>query len=165
VTSKVRFKLGQLEVECEGTEDFLRDELPKLLETFSRLQRTIPAVERQPDGSNGTNGATIQPPATATAGSVSFYAKRLGCKTAADLTKAAMLHMFHTGKHSFNRKDILDAMKSAKSFFKRSMENNFNNTVETLAKEGIVNNVGKNEWALKDDARDELELKLAATPS
>jgi hypothetical protein len=85
VTSKVRLKLGQLEVECEGTEEFLRDELPKLLETFSKLQPTVAAVGHPPADTNGV-GASLPPGEKAmTTSSTAFVAQKLASQTGPEL--------------------------------------------------------------------------------
>lgn len=39
MTSKIRIKLGPVEVEYEGNEAFLKDELPDLLSAVARLHK------------------------------------------------------------------------------------------------------------------------------
>lgn len=46
MTSKIRFKLGALELEFEGSENFLKDELTQLL-TKSRISTTRPSLPRK----------------------------------------------------------------------------------------------------------------------
>ena len=50
MTSKIRIKLGPIEVEYEGTESFLKEELPQLLEAVANLykQSGIPEMCLQP---------------------------------------------------------------------------------------------------------------------
>lgn len=39
MTSKIRIKMGPIEVEYEGSENFLKEELPELLGTVSNLYK------------------------------------------------------------------------------------------------------------------------------
>jgi hypothetical protein len=161
VTSKVRLKLGQLEVECEGTEEFLRDELPKLLETFSKLQPTVAAVGHPPADTNGV-GASLPPGEKAmTTSSTAFVAQKLASQTGPELATAALLYLAHSGQEAVKRKHILAEMRTVKSVFRAHMDGNFAKFMDRLAKDKIVNVVKAGEWALTTAARADLEQKLA----
>jgi hypothetical protein len=156
VTSKVRVKLGQLEVECEGTEEFLRDELPKLLEAFSKLQPTPLRGEHLSETSDlgkGTNGAI---------GTTATIAGRIGCKTGPELMIAAAARLTLGGaQETFTRKDWLAEMKSAKSYFKKTMESNFTVNAGRLVKGGEILEVTDGEYSLAATKLTEVKEKLA----
>ena len=48
MTSKIRIKLGAIEVEYEGSEQFLKEELPQLLTAVSELYAKSAALKEAP---------------------------------------------------------------------------------------------------------------------
>jgi hypothetical protein len=158
-TSKVRVKLGQLEVECEGTEEFLKDELPKLLDAFLKLQPKVPpAVDRPTAGlpdSAGTAGGT------GLDFSMPEFANRLEAETAAQLMTAAGAFLMLVKKQvPFKRKELLETMKLASSQFKPAMTSNFDTTKKKLLKEGVFNEPNKGEFTVKAPTLATLKAKL-----
>lgn len=159
MTSKVRVKLGQLEVECEGTEDFLKDELPKLLETFSKLAPPVVSphpLERSDVSTNNGDVALVN-------STMPYFATKLDCTKGPELLLAAATWLTLVGKKvTYQRKELLDAMKEAKGTFKPAMVSNFTATVKALQASGALNEPAKGEYALTDAKLRELKAKLAA---
>jgi len=59
-TSKIKIKLGAIEVEYEGSESFLKEELPQLLSAVSDLYAKSRAALEPPSSSQNTSA---NPPA------------------------------------------------------------------------------------------------------
>ena len=45
MVSKIRMRTGRIEIDFEGSEEFLKKELPKLISSVSRLPKDMPAIE------------------------------------------------------------------------------------------------------------------------
>jgi hypothetical protein len=159
VASKIRVKLGHLEVECEGTEEFLRDELPRLLETFSKLEApsvfSAPADNGAPHRANGSTPSVIQ-------GTTAAIAAKLGSKTGAELVTAAAAHLtFVKQQESFTRKELVAEMKSASGYFKQTFVNNLSGALTVLTKSGTLFEATAGRFSLSAAKRTELGAKLA----
>ena len=95
-------------------------------------------------------------------GTTATIAGRLGCKTAPDLMIAAAARLtLGQGQETFTRKDWLLEMKSAKSYFKKTMENNFSVNAARLVKDGEVLEVKAGEYSLHANKLSEVREKLA----
>lgn len=64
-------------------------------------------------------------------------------------------------KDTFNRQDITSEMKSATGFYKPSYSSNLSNYLDTLLKQGVIIEVAKDTFALKESERPTMEQKLA----
>jgi hypothetical protein len=53
VASKLRIRIGEVEIEYEGSDEFLKEELPELLKTAMELRKTAAAT-----GNGEQKGAT-----------------------------------------------------------------------------------------------------------
>jgi hypothetical protein len=160
--TKLRIKLGGGELEFEGSEQFLKDEvmptIEKLLDLVgSRSElRTPSAIE--------TNGAAIQLPleSVASANSTSTVAAQLKATAAPELAIAAVAHLvLSQKKHRVTREEILAEMKSASAFYKSSMTNNLSSTLKGLVKTGRLHEVAMDTYSLPHKERTSLEAKLA----
>lgn len=83
MSSKIRIKIGEIEVEYEGTEEFLKKELPELLKTVSELYRPL----------NAGGGSTFVPPSNLQLSTANIAAK-LDAKTGPDVVIAACAHLY-----------------------------------------------------------------------
>jgi hypothetical protein len=159
MTSKIRIKMGTIEVEFEGSEQFLKMELQEILSTVSRLyaQRGASpndesAVEHLVEG-NG-NGKF--------AGTTATIASKLACNSAPELMIAAAAHLTLVANNAeFSRKELLDQMKSASGYYKASMTNNLGNYVNNRVKAGELVEVRKGHYALSPKKLADLRTTLA----
>lgn len=120
-TAKIRVKLGSLEIDFEGSSDYLVNNLADFCERIVALRGITspadvdsaaaivePIVEKK--AREGLQGL-----------SMNAIAKKIGQSKGIDLLKAAAasLHLVH-GREIFLSKDIMDEAKRATSFFKAS---------------------------------------------
>lgn len=151
--------MGAIEVEYEGTEEFLRDHLPDFLTTISELHAGSgerDAYDEQADEprDNGKSPASIY-------GTTATLAGKLKCTSGPDLAIAAAARLT-LGVHqdSFTRQNIHAEMKSARSYYKQNMTSNLSKILEGLVKAGKFNEISKDTYSLAQTERDRIEAIL-----
>ena len=156
--SKIRIKLGAIEVEFEGSEQFLKKELPDLIKTVSELYKgsNLPA---EADNSL-VSGAP--PKIELSTGSI---ATKLGCKSGGDLALAAAAHLTFAKKTPvFKRKILLSEMKTASAFYKASYSGNLTKILNQLLKSKF-NEPSSGSYALTAETKEKLGGILAKSSS
>lgn len=161
MNTKLRIKMGSVEVEYEGSDDFLKKELPELLKGVLALHEKADDGDERKTDDESEGGAK---PANAKTGKVSpsTAAVKLKANSGSELALAAAASMATEGKEAFTRAELLKAMKQAKSHYKTSYRANLSNSITTLVKGGDLLDQGSNTYALSSDKRKELETALAA---
>jgi len=162
VNSKIRIKLGAIEVEYEGSENFLKEELPALLQAVSDLYAKSSGTLAPPEGESrsstgekGNNGTGIIEMTTAS------IASKLGVRSGPELVLAAAAHLrFVKGAEKFPRKQLIEQMRSASSFFKESYVSNLSKTIKVLMKENKFNEPSSEVYALNHTTEQELRSRL-----
>lgn len=171
VTSKIKIKLGAIEVEYEGSESFLKDELPSLLTAVSDLYQQPHMGAAQPaagsaaahpparDGSPQINGhgrnAAIQ-------GTTNHIATRLQVRSGPELVIAAAARLgIVEGASLFSRQRLIDEMKTASGLYKASYSKNLTRILRQLVKEQKLNEPSAENYALTPQCSSELEARLA----
>ncbi len=165
-TSKIKIKLGAIEVEYEGSETFLKEELPALLSAVSDLYQRSQAdgvadgdltKAAQPNGLNGngnSKGEQLQ-------GTLNTIAARLQVKKGPDLVLAAAARLGLVENLSrFSRQQLLDEMKSASQYYRSAHMNNLTRSLHSLVKDGKLNEPAKDNYALTASCKQELEARL-----
>ncbi len=155
--------MGAIEVEYEGSDDFLKKELPELLAAVSSLHkeagaRMLPAAYVSPSGSGGggeiTNLGTIS-------GTTATIAAKLGCDSGPELILAAAAQLtFVGGKDRFTAKELRNSCREARSLWKRSYGNNFGKYVATLVKDQSLLEAQNGVYALQAKKKQALEAQL-----
>lgn len=163
MTSKLRVKVGDVEVDYEGAEEFLKQGLPELLKNAVELRRVVDDLNSTSKGGNrvppseggGSNGIP-----TLTTGAI---AGRLGVKSGSELLKAAAAHLALVKKVvPFSRQQLLAEMQTATSYYKKSQSNNLTRYIDSaLQKDGFLSETATNAYALNASASADLEAKLA----
>jgi hypothetical protein len=154
--SKVRIKLGPIEIDYEGSEEFLKTELPNLIKSISELHKTarIPFEEPVQLETGGGQGKF-----QLTTGSI---AAKLACSSGPDLILAAAAHFtISEGKSTFTRQQLLEELRTASHYYKSSYSANLSKYLNGLAKTGKINEPTNGTFALSANTRDELEGRLA----
>jgi len=154
--SKIRIKLGPIEVEYEGSESFLKQELPALIKTVTELSKsvgvTIADLQSTEDKDNSENG-NLQLATTS-------IATKLSCTSGPDLVIASAAHLTLVKNiEVFSRKQLLDDMKTAASFYKSNYSGNLSTYIKTLLKDKLHERT-TGHYALSASARKTLESKL-----
>lgn len=159
MSSKLRIRIGEVEIDYEGTEEFLKQELPQLLKTAMELHK---ASGGPPAGAAGKTGALggASKVASLTTGSI---AAKLGAKSGSDLLMAAAAHLaLVKNTEPFTRQQLLTEMQSATSYYKTTYSTNLTSYINrALQKDGPLSETAKNSYALTAAARTDLEKKLA----
>lgn len=157
--SKIRIKMGPIELEYEGSEGFLKEELPDLLSAVSKLYTDTGGTLKLPNAANSTT-TSQSPPANLqlTTGTI---ASRIKCKSGPDLIRAAAGRLYlGIGQVSFTRQQILDQMQDAPTYYKATYSNNLTKYLSNLVKGGKLNEVSKDTYSLTPDALTELRAQV-----
>lgn len=165
--SKIRIKIGAVEVEYEGTDDFLRDELPLLLDKLATLGARVPAensgggvAASTNESANVGNGGSA---GSVDVGTCSTVAATIGAKTGTELAIAAGAKLIiGDGRSSFTRKELLDEMKSATAYYNKNYSSNLSKTINGLVKDKKFREVAKDTYGLAANVIDELRARLAS---
>lgn len=155
MASKIRIRIGDTEIEYEGSDDFLRDELPGLLRTVTELHRAKPPAV-------GGGGASPPPAGTALGITTGTIAARLQVKTGSDLALAAAARLtFGLSKDTFSRQELLAEMKTATTYYQKNYSGNLTKALKTLIAKTKLKETGTNAFSLTATARTEMEDVLA----
>jgi hypothetical protein len=131
---KIKIKLGSLEIEYEGDVNYLKNDLPALIDKLSLLN-----IPPEAHHDNHYNNSTVneiqinkienQVPEMST----NSIAAKLPNKTGPDLVMIACAHLaLVQNKNTFNRQDILKEMKNATNYYKESVAKNLTASLKTL---------------------------------
>lgn len=162
MNTKVRIKVGDVEVEYDGDEAFLKQELPKLLNAVMELRPGRVARGDAPD-----KGQAKQHKAADGTGHLSLttngIAAHLDAKSGSDLLEAAAARLVLVEQvEPFSRSQLLEAMKSATSYYSKNHASNLSRYIkQAIQKDGPLSERAKNSYALSASARKSLEQKLA----
>jgi hypothetical protein len=160
MSSKLRLQYGALQIEFEGSDEFLKTELPVLLTHIAKLP--------QPAGSADAGDASDD--AAASSGnktnlgnlSTSTIAQKLNVGSGTDLIIAACAFLtIGKGQETFSRKEILTEMRSAKAYFKATYRNNLSGYLTGLTRDGRLNQIAEETYSLPSNMRTEIEKKIA----
>lgn len=167
-TSKIKIKLGAIEVEYEGSEAFLKEELPQLLSAVSELYSKAHAgdgtllaaagVPNQSAAGTNTVGHAQKPKFEATTGSL---AAKLAVKSGPELILAAAARLtFVSQTPTFARQKLIDEMKTASAYYKATYLNNLTAYLNGLVKDGKLNEPTQGNYALTASSLKDLEGRL-----
>jgi len=162
LTSKLRIRIGEVEIDYEGTEEFLKQELPQLLKTAMELHNAAgSALGGDSDGKRkaGAGAGGSKNVASLTTGSI---AAKIGAKSGSDLLLAAAGHLVLVKKiEPFSRAELLSEMKGATAYYKKNYSTNLSSYLKTALKDGPLSETAKNSFTLTAAARKDLEKRLA----
>lgn len=157
MSSKLRIRIGEVEIDYEGTEEFLKQELPQLLKTAMELHKVAGSSPAAVGGARKEKqGATLQAATTAT------IAARLKSKTGSDLLIAAAARLtLISKKETFSRQELLNEMQTASAYYKKSYSSNLSNYFATAVSENKLQETAANTFALAAAHKEQLEKQLA----
>lgn len=158
VMAKIRVKNGAFEVECEASEEFIKNDFKAIVDSF-------PAGAVSGGGvavvGNGQQFVGIDPPVGGET-TTSMIAQKLGGGTGPELALAAIARIVLVkGQANAPRKEILDEMQAASSYYKDSYSGNLTKALDRLVKSGEVNDVGGNRYTLSQAKRTDVAKSLA----
>jgi hypothetical protein len=160
MTSKIKIKMGAIEIEYEGSEAFLKEELPSLLKAVSDLyQSSGPFIEA---GSATVELAGSSSGVKKIQGTTATLAAKLGGGSGPELMMSAAARItFVLGKEKFHRKDLLEEIKSASNYYKNTYMSNFSSLLNGLVKTGKLMEPSKDNYSLSADSVKNIGAQLA----
>jgi hypothetical protein len=158
-TSKIKIKLGPIEVEYEGSETFLKEELPQLLTAVSDLYaKSHSSFSANTSSVSQENKTGTKNKFQATTGSI---AAKLGVKSGPELVMAAAARITLVEEESiFPRQKIIDEMKTASAYFRSTYVGNLTATINGLVKDGKLNEPSQGKYALTASSLKDMEQRL-----
>ncbi len=157
MSSKLKIRIGEVEIDYEGNEEFLKQELPELLKTAMELHKaagTVPARDSLAGTAKDTHKIL-----SLTTGTI---AARLKVSSGGDLLLAAAVHLtFVLKKETFSRKELLAEMQKASSYYRKSYSGNLTNYLKAAVDDDELSETATDAYALTAKTRADLEAKLA----
>jgi len=155
--------MGQVELEFEGSEDFLKEDLPILLTTVAELYNS-----NSETGVFSVDAEVIEsdnPPTrkhkNTLMWSTTTIASKLGVKSGKELVVAACAHLhFELSMESFSRNQVLEEMKKATGYYQQNYSKNLSRYFGQLIKDGALIESAKQTYALSASKLNALESSL-----
>ena len=158
-TSKIRIKIGAIEVEYEGSHAYLSEDLPKLLASVVELRQKSKDFDEDRGSDDAVKKGAVKPAAS---GTVAAMAAKLNVKSGSDLIIAAAAKLtLADGQEKFSRKTLLESMQTASSYYKQSMSSNLTKFLNGLLKDNRLTEPSTDHFALTPSERTKLEGQLA----
>jgi hypothetical protein len=136
--SKIRIKLGNIEIDFEGTEEYIRGDLPSLLELICTYSVTSEnSLEADIDVEEAEElPANPDPTKQRIEMTTNTIAAKLNVKTGSDLVLAACAHLcLVKGADTFERKNILAEMQTASNYYQQNHSKNLSKSLSSLVKD------------------------------
>ena len=160
---KIRLKIHGIEVEYEGRESFMKNDLSDLLSTMTDFLTEHSGATSSPHSQleeTKSLGTKAESPAIDL--SISTIATRMSVKTGPDLIIAACGFLtLVKKKQTCSRADIHAAMKEASSYYKASMGSNLGAYLSSLVKSNRLNQSASDTYALTAKEVKTMETFLA----
>ena len=165
--ARIRIKVGQVEVEYEGEDNFLKGELLKTLKDVLEIQTKHPVAPTTAD--NSTIGPTPAVSPSPGAGKIELstdtIATLIKANTGPELAIAAAANLtFTQNKPVFTRQELIKEMRSSPSHFRDSHPGNMTKYLKSLTKsQDRLRLISKDNdtYALSNKEKQTLEAKLA----
>lgn len=155
--SKVAIRSKDIEISCEGTEDFIREQLRSLAELALQVSMSAHSAAVQNPGALRDG-----PRKDAAIDSTEMIVRRLGVDGGPGLLKAAAAYLtFRVGKERFSRADLLEQMRTAAHSFRRSYASNLGKYLDSAVKKGWLMCNNKNQYALSLKEKEALRSHFA----
>jgi len=162
---KVSWKLGNIELQYEGNESFLKTELPKLFQELLEIYKSsLPNGElKQPELPPVTEKPITETPSSEKLElSVNSIATKLQMQGRKNLVMAACLHLaLVEEKTVFSRNDILEAMKTATHFYNANSKKSLSQYIISLTNQGYLLERSQGVYAIHGGKLKELRTTLA----
>jgi hypothetical protein len=166
-TSKIRIKIGTMELDYEGDPSFLNGGIEKLLETMGGLAEKAPNIEP----ALHVPGAQVDAPTSGFAqktalNGINFTTSTLAnytdAKTGPDLALCAMAYLqISKAEASCSSSMILSEMKTATGYYKSTMSGNNASNLKALAKSKKINEIFAGKYALSNSEIKRFEAVIA----
>jgi hypothetical protein len=160
MTSTVRIKAGSIEVEFEGSEEYMKDELPALVELLYSLSPADDSDEEEEAVELQATADTSKQKLQMTTNTI---AAKLKAKKAGDLILAACGHLaLVKGATTYTRSNILAEMKLATNYYKATMNKNLSGSLKTLVNQNKLLETATDTYAMDAKTQTTIETTLNA---
>jgi hypothetical protein len=154
---KLRIKAKGIEIDWEGSVEFLSKELPQLIASIVEALGALPGnhVEDEP--------ATDAPKQKIKTGTftTAHLAARTSAQTSNDLFKVALAKLqLSDGLEVASRSQIIAEMKTAPRIFKENMVKNLSQAIRSLQTSGQINEPANNKFSLTDQQLEQLKGQI-----
>lgn len=161
-TVKVRLKFGQSELDYEGPLSFLQNDFSVFMKEMADFCKNH-STTMDADSPISSEETSKQAPNKSKEFNLSTesIASRIQVKTGPELALAASIRLnLVKGEEEFSRQDILEEMRSAKAYYKKSMGSNLISHITGLVKNQSLNEISSGIYALSAAKRAEMEKLL-----
>lgn len=160
MTSKVKIKAGSIEVDFEGSEEYMKDELPALIELLFSLSPPDDLTDEEESVELQAATDTSKQKLQMTTNTI---AAKLNAKKGGDLIIAACAHLaLVKGADKYTRSNILAEMKLATNYYKTTMNKNLSASLKTLVKQNKLLETATDTYALQASTKKTIENTLNA---
>lgn len=161
---KFQMKIGTSEISYEGPPEYLEESLEKVVSGLSDVLG--PNSKAMLDsGDTSISERMLGPKNQLMMISSMTCAQRLAVNSGRDLILAGGAKlMLVDQKDSFDRKDLLREMKSASIYYKQSYGTNLSRYLKRLIKDGEINSLSNDKFALSAGKLEELQ-RIIQTPA
>jgi hypothetical protein len=159
MTSKIHIRMGTVEVDFEGTEDFIRNDLRGIIASVSGLPKATSVVSDMPvDIPVSAEGVAPRINGLTTAS----IAAKLGVNSGPELVIAAAGRLAVIDRQdTYTRQQLLKEMKSAAGYYKKSYRSNLSGSLQRLVSEGKLLETAADTFALAPATKADVSSKLA----
>lgn len=159
MTAKIRIKMGDVEIEYEGSEEFLKTELGDLISGVVDLHRVSPKTDSSSDGDEVEEQSDVDDGGYAL--TTNSVAAKLGAASGQELMIAAVSKLtIVDNKTKITRADLLKEMQEATSYYKKSYSKNLTSNLKTLVTSDRLREIAKNTYSLSAPELNSSRTKL-----
>lgn len=162
MVTKIKIRMGDVEVEYEGSEEFLRDELKELLAGVVELHRQKFEEDGSPDA-DGQDGNSGPRTGGLYQGTTNTVCAKLSAKSGTDMIIAALSQRTLVQRiDASSRADILKEMQTAKSYYKQTYSKSLSQYLKSLLAADKIREVSKDMFSLSADELKRVRTVLAS---
>ena len=161
-TAKVRFRVGDLELEYQGPSSYVENGLIDLFEkVLSYGDFDVGTLVRQAPEPAAGPPEKSPPRQMNTDISLATMISRLGGNTGPDVVFMAAAHLaVCQDRTRFSRAEILENAKSADGYYKRSISSNLSSYLDRLLKDGRLSQYSDKSYSLPESQRKRIRSGL-----
>ena len=153
-TARVRFRVGDLELEYQGPSSYIENGLTDLFEKvlgYGDLDARLVGEATQPAAAAPEKSP---PRRMDTDISLATMISRLGGNTGTDVVFMAAAHLAVCQERSrFSRAEVLENAKSADGYYKKSISSNLSSYLDRLLKDGRLTQYSDKSYSLPESQR------------
>ncbi|WP_339862833.1 hypothetical protein [Thalassospira alkalitolerans] len=159
--SKIKIKMGSIEIEYEGSSDFLKQEIFDLVEAVSKLHQVshddgLNSLIKGPEYIENLAGVGEK-----IEGSCNEIAKKLSAKNGTELIFAASSKLYFVDcKERFTYEEIRSEMNSASNYVNEAMKKNFAQNLKSVVKQDRLKDLGGKTYSLAAAKIDETRARI-----